>query len=55
MAKNTIKSPFMISDPLFFSPLVGGEKAHSILLYFAPSHISSNTVRNVGEGLLFST
>jgi len=53
--KNAIKNPFMISDPLFFSPLAGGEKAHSILLNFVPSHISSNTVRNVGEGLLFST
>jgi len=55
MAKNAIKSPFMISGPLCISPFTGGEKAHSILLYFAPSHISSNTVRDVGEGLLFST
>jgi len=52
MAKNTIKSPFLISAPLCISPLVGGEKARSILLNFAPSYISSNTVKNVEEGLL---
>jgi len=55
MAKNAIKNPFMISDTLCISHLVGEEKAPSILLNFAPSHISSNTVRNVKEGLLFST
>ncbi|MFA6438835.1 MAG: hypothetical protein WCX28_05965, partial [Bacteriovoracaceae bacterium] len=41
--------------PPLYLPLVGGEKVRSILLYFAPSHISSNSVRNVGKGLLFST
>ena len=43
-ANRAIKSPFIHRFPI-----------RSILLNFAPSHFSSNTVRNVGAGLLFST
>jgi len=48
-AHRAIKRPVMISDPLFFSLLAGGEKVRSLLLNFAPSHI--RTVAMLTHGL----